>query len=149
MKIDLTNDEYRTLLDVLSIANFVLEAGRPEPDPKNQTFHDLEQKLFSYASVFGAEDLVAFYPDRGEAIPTETYERSSKYPVLMDDYNDFIFWEELVARLAEQDLLRDFGVEGLEDMSLDERIRRDKEYEKPYWDEFEKHGLERVSVLKI
>lgn len=146
MKIDLTKEDYRNLLDLLSISGFVLGADLEQPKAILDGYKELEQKIFSYASVFEAEHLVEFFPEEGQAVPTLEFEQTSPFLEIVDDYNDYVFWEEMVARLAEQDLVRDFGEAAVLDMPFNERVSREHEYAKPYWDEFEKNGMSRVGI---
>jgi len=147
MKIDLTQDDYRNLLDLLSISGFVLGADLEQPKAVLDGYEALAQKIYSYAGAFEAEHLVEFFPEEGKAVPTLEFEQTSHFLEVVEDYNDFVFWEELVGRLAEQDLIRDVGEAAVIDMPFNERVNREMEYAKPYWDEFEKHGLSRVRAL--
>jgi len=58
MKINITKKEYRTLLEMIEIANWVLFAHKIEKDPETDKFRELEQKLLSYAKDMGAKHLV-------------------------------------------------------------------------------------------
>jgi len=146
MKIDLTKEEYRNLLDMMSIAGFVLGSDLDQPKAVLDAYSDLLQKIYSYASGVEGEHLVEFYPEQGMAAPSLEFEQTSPYLAIVDDYNDYIFWEELVSRLAEQDMIRDLGEAAVIDMPFNERIDREQEYATPYWDEFEKNGLSRVRL---
>ncbi|MDI6791797.1 MAG: hypothetical protein QME81_02855 [bacterium] len=46
MKIDLTQREYERLLDMLYIAEWVMNACKVEDDPRTEAYKELEQKIF-------------------------------------------------------------------------------------------------------
>ena len=60
MKINITKKEYRLLLDILSIADWVMNAYQTEDDPRTKPYEDLEQKFLSYAKDFGFENLIVY-----------------------------------------------------------------------------------------
>jgi hypothetical protein len=70
---------------------------------------------------------------------------------LLDDYNDFIeetFWDELVYRLGQRDLLNAVGEKELSKMELKERIAQEEEHMEKYRREFEENGIRRVKIAK-
>ena len=144
MQIELSPDQYRTLLDVLAIADWVKHI--PKPDQADTAFVDLEQQVLAAAPRFGCERLVEFYPAERQHVLTEGFQRESTAVAEIDEYNDYMFWEELVARLVERDLAALHGVDELDSMDLDERAELDQEAEGPYWDEFERHGIDHVEI---
>ncbi len=70
---------------------------------------------------------------------------------LLDDYNDFIeemFWDELVYRMGQRDLLNAVGEKELSSMELKERIAKEEEHMEKYRREFEENGIRRIAVPK-
>ena len=55
MKINITKKEYRLLLDVFSIATWVMNSHKYESDPKSVPYENLEQKFMAFAKEFGFE----------------------------------------------------------------------------------------------
>ncbi|MFH1898636.1 MAG: hypothetical protein ABH886_10495 [Candidatus Desantisbacteria bacterium] len=80
MKIDFDRQEYERLLDILYIADWVMNACKAEDDPRTETYKELEQKIFSYAKDMGFEDLVEYEADFGKYFPTRKQEESSPAP---------------------------------------------------------------------
>jgi len=60
MKINFTKSEYRILLDVIYMADWILHAHDTEDRSDTKEYSDLFQKLMSYAKDMGCEDLVNF-----------------------------------------------------------------------------------------
>ena len=73
MKIDTTKEEYRLLLDMLSISDWVMNSYKLEDDPETEPYAAFEQKLLSYAKDFGFDNLVQ-YDAEEEYFPTAEYE---------------------------------------------------------------------------
>jgi hypothetical protein len=53
----------------------------------------------------------------------------------------------LAVRLADRDLARAIGFKAWENLTEEERRARTAAWEKRYWEEFSKHGIERVHVV--
>ena len=50
-------------------------------------------------------------------------------------------------RMAERDLVRAIGMEAWEKLTEEERRTRTTAWEKRYWEEFSKHGVDHVVVV--
>ena len=144
MKINITNREYRTLVQALELASWVLHAHAEEERKDTKHFRELEQKILSFARDFGMGNEISYDPKLEEYLPTRQFEES----VLgyIDAYNEDTFWEELIERLVKRDLLRQEGREGFEGLSFDERFQKEDPIRLKYENEFEHHGIERLSV---
>ena len=79
MKIDLTRSEYRDLLDMLYIADWVLTAHREEEDPRTQRYRKLEQKYFAFAKAMKYENLIESAPEFKEFFPNNAVEYFVSY----------------------------------------------------------------------
>jgi len=51
MKINITKSEYRLLLDVLSISDWVMNSHKIGKNPKSEPYKELEQKFMSFAKI--------------------------------------------------------------------------------------------------
>ena len=151
MKIDITKKEYRTLLDVLSIADWIIHAYHEGPGDKPETkkYRDLEQKFLVMAKDFGYENLIEYADDLKKYFPTREFDETSKFHGYIDEYSDESFWGDLSDRLASRDLIRKEGEEKLEKMDRDERFKKLCEIEDKYSEEFYTSGLDNVRVLSL
>jgi hypothetical protein len=61
------------------------------------------------------------------------------------DYDDHIFWDELIERLAQRDLAKQRGVE-MEDIDRDDYLAELRPLESRYRDELELNGLDRLGI---
>ena len=146
MKVDITKKEYRTLLDMLGIANWVLHAHRDEDARRTEPYRELEQKFFKLAADFGLEDLIVLDENENRYYPTPEFDEEGPMLTFMDEYNDETFWKELVERLAMRDVLSHIGHKEFHEMEVEERLNKLDAAIEVYEDEFAKNGLNRLVV---
>ena len=146
MKIDFTQEEYRSLVDLLSLAGCMLEGyGRGE-DPRKAACFKVEQKLLSYAEDAGCRDLIERDVETGTYLRKWSGDRKENAVAWLYQYNDDLFWEELIIRMAERDIksLRAVEEVGKEPLPEKEKPSRLMELEKHYEEEFVANGLDNL-----
>jgi hypothetical protein len=146
MKIDITKKEYRTLLDVFHLADWVLHAYKTEEGPETEEYRALEQKILSLAADMGFEPLVEFDAETGKYFPTREYEDTSSVMDAIVDYDNECFWDELIDRLAYRDLILQEGKDKVLGMDFEERFVKTEALREKYSDEFYRNGLSRVVI---
>ncbi|MBA3029798.1 MAG: hypothetical protein FP816_13470 [Desulfobacteraceae bacterium] len=145
MKIDLTEKEYRTLVETLELANWMLHAHAEEERKDTVEFRDLEQKIFALARDFGMGDEITYDKElEGYFSSKEIEEHCLTY---VDEYNNDTFWDELIERMVARDLARHIGEEALEKMSFEEKFEKEEPFRIQYEEEFGQYGIEHL-VLK-
>jgi hypothetical protein len=148
MKINITKKEYRDLLDILSIADWVLTAHKTEPDSRVEKYEELTQKFYSLAEEMGCKDLVKFDSRLGKYYPTGKYETIGQDEEFIEEFENDSFWEELISRLAIRDMIRHVGgTDKLSQMNGEERLHMQLPLEQKYADEFDNHGLDNLVIL--
>lgn len=148
MNINFTNDEYTTLLEVLYLADWVLNSYDIEKSPSKISYFDLEQKILSLSDKFEQKELVEFDEKYNEYIPSKIIEDG---PVLdfIESYNEESFWEELIDRLSKRDLLKNYTeseIQGMEESAVLSEIEK---YASVYAKEFEANGLMNIEISNI
>jgi len=146
MKIDITKKDYLTLLEILEIVDWVLHAHHTEERSETRKYREIEQKIFSYAKDTGFEDLVSYDSQLKRYFPTRQFENTSPGMDFVREFENDTFWDELVQRLVERDLIRQVGEERLLSMETQERFEKEEPFEKRYADEFYKHELENLTL---
>ena len=147
MKIDLTRKEYRDLLDILYVANWVFSAHRVEKDLRIERFNQLEQKFLTLSKQMKFENLVEYDADLDAYFPTREYEETSAAHTFIDEYDNDTFWDELASRLAERDLLKQMGgPEKMVNLPKEEMLEKLFQLEEFYGDEFTRNGLENLQL---
>ena len=144
MKINFTNKEFEALFDMVSIADWILHAHQ-NTDVDDQ-YSALEQKILSHAKDFGMGDIVEYDKELQRYFSTRDYEESDQFQGVIDDYDDQTFWDELINRLVDRDLIQRFGEEGVLALSTEDRIRLRAELEAAYGQEFEVNGLKSLKI---
>ena len=130
MKIELTPREFRLLLDLVYIGNWVLNSTRGEN--RFQDYDDLESKIFSLSPKLsqvwngtvvpsrayaegGIHDAIAFYEDNVfyEILAEELSRRDMDYPEINDDN-----YAEIVTRMERY--MSEFELSGVDHLVLED-----------------------------
>ena len=133
MKIELTRQQFRYLLDLVYIGNWVLNSTRDKDRIKE--YDQVEALVFSHCLQEKMTKLVELY--QGELIPSRAFAEGGIHDAI-EQYEDIVFYEILAEEMA----LRDMDGEPLsrENYSaLMERIET-------YLSEFDRHGTDHISV---
>ena len=131
MQLELTEKEFRRLLDMVYIGNWILNSCRD--DDRFEDYDNLEEKLFSLCPEHGMRALVQRW--RGHSYPSRAYEEGGIHEAIAD-YEDAVFFDILAEELARRDL----GCLDSEPADYTELNARMDEY----MDEFEKSGVENL-----
>ena len=133
MKLDLTKKQYRRLLDMVYIGNWVLNSARGSD--RFQDYDQVESLLFSRAASEGMPSLAELWD--GQVVPSRTFVNGSIHEAIAD-YEDAVFFDILAEDLAR----RDMNDVPIDETNCDELTRRIDEY----MEEFEHHGTDRVQI---
>jgi len=99
MQINLSAKEFRNLLDMVYIGNWVLNSTRG--DDRFQIYDDLESKLFALAREYGMKVLVQDW--NGTAVPSKAYAEGGIHEAIAY-YEDNVFYEILAEELSRRDM---------------------------------------------
>lgn len=146
MNVSLTQREYRLLLDLLLVSDWVIHGHRREEPAEAEPYRMVIQKFLSLAKDFGMEDCVEIDEEYNQYRPTEKLEEETHAWGLLDDYDDLVFWEELIVRLAERDVAAMPGKGDVANMSPEDYDRLAGPLEEKYAGEFYDHGLDRLTL---
>jgi hypothetical protein len=135
VKIEFTDKEFRRLLDMVYIGNWILNSIRG--DDRFEDYDHVESKIFSECAGNGMDSLYEVL--NGEVIPSAAYENGGIHEAIMD-YEDTVFFEILAEELAR----RDMDYEPINTDNFDELAERVDEY----ITEFETNGIENITFEK-
>lgn len=138
-----SESEYRRLMMLAQLGEWMVNAIRKDPDPGME---DVLERIFSFARGTPLEELVVFDEAEGGWQASEVFERDAH--AFIDQYDDKTFWEELTARLTERDLLERHGERAVRGMRPGERSRAAAAIAKGYAHEFEEAGIDRLRVIR-
>lgn len=133
MQIELSKKEFRRLLDMVYIGNWILNSTRE--NDRFADYDDLENKLFGLCHREGMEALV----DTVEGIhyPSRAYEEGGIHEVIRY-YEDTVFFQLLAEELS----LKDMGYPEITDENYDEMLGRID----GYMSEFEASGVDHLTL---
>ena len=131
MKIELTEQQFRYLLDLVYIGNWVINSTRE--DDRIQEYDQVESLVFSHCLQHKMSKLVELY--RGELIPSRAFADGGIHEAIMD-YEDTVFFEILAEELAR----RDMDYQPVSQENYDELVSRMDDYIA----EFEAHGTDNL-----
>ena len=133
MNIELTDKEFRRLLDLVYIGNWILNSTR-EKD-RFEDYDILQEKLFALCARNGMSALISRW--QGHIFPSQAYENGGIHEAIAD-YEDAVFFDILAEELARRDLdLVDTDPEDFSELTA----RMDE-----YMAEFEKNGLNPINI---
>jgi hypothetical protein len=145
MKINITKKEYRILLQMLYLGDWVLNSWVPGERADTKEHRDLFERLLALASGFSCKDLVDEGSD-GRHGPSVKLEEHELVRGSIDEYENETFWSLLAERLAERDMSREVNEEEYAKMAPEERMRLFLSYETKYQEEFERFGINRLLI---
>ena len=133
MQIEFTEKEFRRLLDMVYIGNWILNSCRE--NDRFEDYDDLEEKLFSLCREHGMSSLVQRW--EGRDYPSQAFADGGIHEAIAD-YEDAVFYDILAEELARRDMIE----EHVSQYDAEELSSRMEEY----FAEFEKHGIDNVKV---
>ncbi len=148
MKINITKKEYRLLLDVFSIATWVMNSHKYEPDPESIPYENLEQKFMAFAKDFGFKNLVEYDQKLETYYSTSEYEEAESDMQFIDEFEEDSYWEKLSSNLAKRDLINEIGLQQFENMEPFDRFQEVAKIAAKYHEEFEKNGIKNLMISK-
>ena len=131
MKIELTGKEFRRLLDMVYIGNWILNSTRGSD--RFADYDQVESKLFGLCRGTGMDVLVDCW--HGEDVPSRAFAEGGIHEAIMD-YEDTVFFEILAEELAR----RDMDYQPVSRENYEELVSRMDDYIA----EFEAHGTDNL-----
>ena len=114
MQIELTNKEFRRLLDLVYIGNWVLNSTRG--NDRFADYDNLESKIFAYSPALSE-------PWNGTIVPSRAYAEGGIHEAIAY-YEDNVFYEILAEELSR----RDMDYPEINEENYDEIIGRMQQY---------------------
>ena len=133
MEIKMTEKQFRRLLDLVYIGNWILNSTRG--DDRIRQYDEVESLVFSQCLAHGMAPLTELY--QGQLIPSQAFAEGGIHEAIMA-YEDTTFFEILAQELA----LRDMDDPPITEENYDEVMNRMN----AYLGEVEAHGTDHISV---
>ena len=133
MKLEMSRKQFRRLLDMAYIGNWVLNSTRG--DDRFADYDEVESLLFQKAKELGMDALTEYW--RGQAVPSQAFAEGGIHEAIID-YENNVFFDILAEDLAR----RDMDDVPIDESNYDELAQRID----AYIDEFEAHGTDNITV---
>ena len=133
MEIKLTEKQFRRLLDLVYIGNWVLNSTRG--DDRIRQYDQVESLIFSHCLSHGMAGLTELY--QGEIIPSRAFAEGGIHEAIME-YENNVFFDILAEDLARRDM-NDAPIDETNCEELAQRIET-------YINEFEENGTDNILV---
>ncbi len=133
MKLELTTKEFRRLLDMAYIGNWILNSTRG--DDRFTDYDHVESKLFEAAQREGMPALAQIY--HGEVVPSQAFVEGGIHEAIIE-YENNAFFDILAEELARRDM-ENANIDENDNLALSARIDA-------YISEFEAHGTDNILV---
>ena len=133
MKLELTTKQFRRLLDMAYIGNWILNSTRG--DDRFKDYDDVESLLFAKAREEGMGVLAEDW--QGEVVPSRAFAEGGIHEAIME-YENNVFFDILAEDLARR-VMEDASIDQNNYEELSSRIDA-------YIAEFEQHGTDNILV---
>ena len=133
MTLEFTNKQFRRLLDLVYIGNWILNSTRG--DQRFADYDEVESLVFGKALVSGMTALAEVY--EGEIVPSRAFAEGGIHEAIME-YENNVFFDILAEDLARRDM-DDVPIDESNFAELTSRIDA-------YITEFEEHGTDNILV---
>ena len=133
MKLELTTKQFRRLLDMAYIGNWILNSTRG--DDRFKDYDDVESLLFAKAREEGMGVLAEDW--QGEVVPSRAFAEGGIHEAIME-YENNMFFDILAEDLARRDM-NDAPIDESNYAELTHRIEA-------YINEFEENGTDNILV---
>ncbi len=148
MHIRFTEQELATLVEMLSLAANVASWNQKETADRNLSEYEaFESKMLEKAAHSGLGNMIEFDEETKRFRVKKDVEETLFYHECYEEFRNESFWDELTVRLADRDLMKSIGIKAWEAMSEEQRRAKTVTWEKRYWQEFSKNGIDRVIVM--
>lgn len=133
MELELSRKQFRRLLDMAYIGNWILNSTRGED--RFSDYDEVESLLFQKARELGMDALTEDW--HGVAVPSQAFAAGGIHDAIMD-YENNVFFDILAEDLARRDM-DDVPIDEHNYQELAERIEA-------YLTEFDQHGTDHILV---
>ena len=133
MNLELSKKQFRRLLDMVYIGNWILNSTRG--DQRFADYDEVESLLFGRAAAEGMPTLAELY--QGEIVPSRAFVEGGIHEAIME-YENNVFFDILAEDLARRDM-DDVPIDESNYAELASRIDA-------YISEFEEHGTDNILV---
>jgi predicted RNA-binding protein (virulence factor B family) len=146
MEINFSKNEFKNLLEMLFLADWVTNCFKERDDKTNQTYDELKQKIMALADDYGCGHMVEYNEDLGMFVETEEVEDCLLDNIIIP-YEQNKFWLNLSTQLALRDYEEKYGSSSV-DLQLEKTQKELDESEEEYLEEFSENGVKNLKIVE-
>lgn len=147
MLLNISKDEYRLLVEMVQVADYVMHAHDLEPSEATADYRALRKKIFSHYKKMGLASLFTYSEKHNDYIETQDSLAESRHMAIMENFVENEFWGQLSQRLGMRDLFdAEDDEEKVKEMGSEALVEKLGALSAKYDAEFEAHGLERIVI---
>jgi len=147
MKINFTKQEFQTLVEMLLVADWVINAHEVEPHAATTPYRKLRKKVLSHHKEMGMAEAFQYSAEHDDYFETADYEDQALHMQFIDAHDEAMFWAGLARRLAHRDLDAAEALRAEGPYAGEERAMKLFEIEARYEEEFAENGLDNIRVV--
>ncbi len=140
IKLSFNEEQFKALQKLLYLGNWMLTSMDDHPDKNFKVEEEVEQMIYAHSDTSVSEfskEFKMFFP------PADFEEEMN---VLIEDYDQYTFWDELANQLAERDARNELGKQ-YDKMNYKDKILKQNEYLDFYIQEFMKNDLKNLKIV--
>jgi adenine specific DNA methylase Mod len=141
MKINFTKKQYKHLLDLIYLGDWVANSSKIGEEI-DADYEALADYVYSFAKSFGYEDYIVYDKEYNTHFPTNKLEEELR--VTIEENDTEVFWTELSSHLAHRDLQKELK----SIVPPADNFIRLLQIEEKYNNEFEENGLDNVVIQR-
>ena len=144
ISITFTKEEVGLFLKLLYSGTFIVV---PKDEKEDKNIDSIVQKVLLSTKMAKAFRGIEFNQSTNEYELTDTAEKA-----FGDDFDDFVeetFWQELLFRLGQRDIINEIGGKDYRKMSEEELEEKHEIAEEKYREEFDLNGIKNLVLLKL
>ena len=145
MKINFTKKEYRLLLEALYLSDWVMHSHAIKQEDRHLEHETFKKKILSHFKEMEADDVIEHSKESDDYYEVSAFD-DYIHGKFINAYEENVFWDQLIDRLAERDVIKNIGIETYKSIDGMERIIKVDKVKEYYANEFEQHGLEHVKI---
>lgn len=146
MSINITNKEYQSLIDLVAIASWIMDAYTIG-EGQYPNHRELIKKIYSSFKLMQSEGKIEFAPEFNDYFETRNFEEFIQNEFIQP-YEENFFWDELVYKLAERDVTASIELDEFKKMDGMKRLELIDAAKESYELEFEKNGIKNLCLRK-
>lgn len=142
--ITFAREEVGLLLKLLYSGTFIVA---PKDENEDKAINSLIQKVLLSTKMAKAFRGIEFNQTTNEYELTDSAEEA-----FSDDFDDFVeetFWQELLFRLGQRDIIQEIGEKEYRKMAEDELEEKHEIAEEIYREEFDRNGIKNLLLIKL